>query len=106
MAQRDGEPQGRNDPRPSDGADGSTIPVPRNPKPMDGADGTTIPVPPVPPRPRYLQMLSFALGLVAVIGGFAGAEGVLFIFCGLSVLANGASLLFEGATTAARAQRR
>jgi hypothetical protein len=78
---------------------------------MDGVDGSPIPVPPVPPRPRYLQIASFALGLVAVLGGFAGAEGVLFIFCGLSVLANGASLLFEGTTTsaaqtAARAQRR
>lgn len=106
MAQRDGDPQGRTGPRPSDGAEGGTVPVPRNPKPMDGAEGGTVPVPPVPPRPLFLQILSLILGLIAVIGGFAGAEGVLFIFCGLSVLANGASLLFEGATTAARAQRR
>jgi hypothetical protein len=80
-------------------SDGST-----DPKPADGIDGNPVPIPP----PRFLQITSLVLGLVAVGAGATGKEGLLFIFCGLSVLFNAASLLFEGArvTTAQRGRTR
>ncbi len=84
MATRDTDQSSRPDPQPLDGEEG----------------GGSVPVTPNPPRPRALQMISFAFGLVAVGAGFVGSESALFIFSILSVLANGLSLLFEGGRVA------
>ena len=74
-----------------------------DPVPADGVEGGGFPV---PPRPRPLQWASLILGIVAVGAGLLGNEGVLLISCGLSVLANAASLLLEGRKTSGVARRR
>jgi hypothetical protein len=53
-------------------------------------------VPPPPPRPRYYQIGSAALGLAAVGAGVFGSDGALLILCGASVVANVLSLALEG----------
>ena len=70
----------RNDPLPADGVEGGGI----------------IPGPPPPPRPRYLQIIALLLGIFAVGAGFLGKADLMLILCGLSVLANAASLAVEG----------
>lgn len=74
------------------------------PLPADGIDDGGFPPP--PPRPRYLQIVALILGLIAVCAGLLGNDDWLLILCGLSALANAASLLLEGSKTSGVAKRR
>lgn len=67
-----------------------------DPLPADGVEGGGILPGPPPPRPRFLQIIALLLGILAVGAGFLGKADLMLILCGLSVLANAASLGVEG----------